>query len=108
MTDSIEDIINQIYRNDYSKLVSVLTHAFGIRNFDLAEDVVQESILEAMKIWNKKGIPQNSKAWIYKVAKNKAVNVVNKEVTHRKYETDIAQHLKFQWSANIALERMFT
>ena len=41
--------INYLFRSEYGKLVSILTKTFGTQNMELAEDVVQEAMLEALK-----------------------------------------------------------
>lgn len=68
----INTLIDRLFRHEYGKLVAVLTRLFGLENLDLAEDVVQDSLVEAMKDWPYKGVPANPSAWLYKVAKNKA------------------------------------
>ncbi len=100
--------INHLFRYEYGKLVSVLTKTFGSSNIELAEDVVQEAMLEALKQWEFKGIPDNPVGWIYKVAKYKAVNVVNREKHKREYSSDVAHHLQSEWTIEPALNHIFT
>jgi predicted RNA polymerase sigma factor len=54
-----------------------LTRIFGAENLDLAEDVVQDSLVEALNQWTYKGIPDNPSGWLFTVAKNKALNIIN-------------------------------
>lgn len=61
---------------------------------EMAEDVVQDSLIEALEQWQYHGIPDNPSAWIYKVARNKALNIINRETYQRKYETEAARLLK--------------
>jgi RNA polymerase sigma-70 factor (ECF subfamily) len=56
----------------------------------LAEDVVHDSLVEAMKDWPYKGLPDDPSAWLYKVARNKALNILNRE----KYKRQYAAHLQ--------------
>lgn len=86
----IDKLIDRLFRHEYGKLVAVLTRLFGIENLDLAEDVVQDSLVEAMKDWPYKGVPDNPSAWLYKVAKNKALNILNREKYKRKYTSNVA------------------
>lgn len=107
-TRNISGEINDLFRNEYGKLVSVLTKTFGSGNIELAEDVVQEAMLEAVKQWSDKGMPDNPVGWIYKVAKNKAVNVVNHEQFKKEKSTEIADHLRSEWTVEPALNHIFT
>ncbi len=104
----ISDKIDHLFRYEYGKLVSVLTKTFGASNIELAEDVVQEAMLEALKQWEYKGIPQNPVGWIYKVAKYKAVNLVNREKYKREYSSVVAQYLQSEWTVEPALNHIFT
>ncbi len=60
-------------------MVSVLVKIFGSENFELAEDVVQEALLSAMESWKFRGVPDNPKAWLYRVAKNKAIDIIRRQ-----------------------------
>jgi RNA polymerase sigma-70 factor (ECF subfamily) len=74
-------------------MVSVLTRIFGSDNISIAEDVVQDSLLEAIKQWTYKGIPENPSAWLFKVAKNKALNIIHHEKYLRLYSLDLSRSL---------------
>lgn len=73
------DLISQIFRNESGKIVSTLTRVLGIKNFDLAEELVQEAILSALNSWKINGIPPNPVSWLYKVAKNKAIDLIRRQ-----------------------------
>jgi len=83
--------IDQLYRDNYGKLVSSLVSYFGLTNLALAEDIVQEAFLKAMAHWEKE-YPNDPKAWLFKTCKNTALNHFNKKanaVSHRSlYESD--------------------
>ncbi len=59
-------------------MVAVLTGVFGSGNLEVAEDVVQQSFIEAINNWKLKGIPDDPSAWLYRVAKNKAIDVIRR------------------------------
>jgi RNA polymerase sigma-70 factor (ECF subfamily) len=82
--DKINILIDHLFRHEYGKIVAVLTRLFGVHNLELAEDVVQDSLVEAMKNWNYKGIPSDPPAWLYMVARNKAINILNREKNKHK------------------------
>lgn len=105
---SIKEEINNLFRHEYGKLVSVLTKTFGASNIQLAEDVVQEALLEALNQWSFKGIPENPSGWIYSVAKFKAINIIRKEQTKRKYSSEVAQLLQSEWTAKPAVDHIFS
>jgi len=75
----IESTVNHLFRHQSGKMVAVLTRIFGTRNLELAEDVVQETLISALEQWKIKGLPQNPEAWLFIVAKNKALNLIKKQ-----------------------------
>ena len=106
--DHVIGFVDHFFRHETGKLIAVLTRIFGPHNLELAEDVVQDSLLEAIRVWNFKGIPEQPVPWLYRVAKNKALNVVNREKYKRKYATEAAHFLESEWTADAALENLFS
>jgi len=78
MEGNINRLTNHLFRHEAGKMVSVLTKIFGTENLDVAEDVVQDSFVTAMNTWKLKGIPANPAAWLYRVAKNKAIDIIRR------------------------------
>lgn len=78
-------LAEHFFRLEYAKIVAVITPYFGLSRLDLAEDIVQDTLLEAIHSWEYKGIPENPAAWLYTVAKNKAINSLKKVELQKKY-----------------------
>ena len=57
----------------------MLTKLFGPQNLQLAEDVVQDTLLKAFDTWKMNGLPQNPSAWLFTVARNKAIDVLRQQ-----------------------------
>jgi RNA polymerase sigma factor (sigma-70 family) len=82
--EPVAPLVEHFFRREAGRLVSVLTRFFGWRNFDLVEEMVQATLLEALQSWRARGIPDNPSAWIHKVAKNKVLDSLrHTEVTRR-------------------------
>lgn len=71
-------------------MVSALSYSFGIRHIQIAEDIVSDTFLSATEVWSVKGIPDNPRAWLYAVAKNKIRNYLKRTTL---FETSIAGEL---------------
>jgi len=67
--DTSQDISN-IFKEEYSNLVAVLSHYYKVHDIQLAEDIVSETFIKAMKTWSHKGTPESPKACLRKTAKN--------------------------------------
>ncbi|PZS03290.1 MAG: sigma factor, ECF subfamily protein, partial [Candidatus Chloroheliales bacterium] len=68
-----------------------LTRIFGFQHLELAEDVVQDSIIKAMRYWSYHGIPANPAGWIMQVAKNQALDILRRERTLRGKQEELAR-----------------
>jgi len=77
-TSNIKKLSEDLFRHESGKLTAVLTKMFGTENLDLAEDVVQETFIAAMKVWPLKGVPENPAAWLFSAAKNKAIDILRR------------------------------
>jgi RNA polymerase sigma factor (sigma-70 family) len=58
-------------------MVAVLTKHFGFAQREVAEDLVQETLLAALSAW-RVSMPDDPTAWLYRVARNKALDLVRR------------------------------
>ncbi|GAB5474272.1 MAG: sigma-70 family RNA polymerase sigma factor [Maribacter sp.] len=72
-------LIPELFRTEFSKIVAVLCKTFGLSHIELAEDLVSDTFLKAAETWGLKGVPDNPKAWLYTVAKNKAKDTFRRQ-----------------------------
>src|SRR5579871_6736238 len=77
-------------------MVAVLVKIFGTENLQLAEDVVQDTLLQAMEIWKYKGLPDNPAAWLYRVAKNKAIDIIRRNKFSVQYDFSDSERVLLQ------------
>jgi predicted RNA polymerase sigma factor len=73
--------LEQFVRNESGRLVASLTRQLG--NFDLAEESVQDAILEALGHWPASGPPREPGAWLRVTARRKAIDRMRREARHR-------------------------
>ncbi len=66
-----EELIPQLFKTEYRKIIAVLCKLFGIEHIEIAEDITNDTFLSASETWWLKGVPGNPAAWLYIVAKNK-------------------------------------
>ncbi|HMG15569.1 MAG TPA: sigma-70 family RNA polymerase sigma factor [Saprospiraceae bacterium] len=104
----INKLVDHIFRHESGKIVSGLIRIFGIGNIDLAEDVLQDSLLEAMDHWLYNGIPVNPSAWLFRVAKNKALNILQRDKYKRVYSSEIVKHLKLNNEVGEVIDLLFS
>lgn len=68
-----QEPLKEIFKREFSKVVAVISKIFGLQHIEIAEDIVSETFLAAAENWGLRGVPENPKAWIYAVAKQKAL-----------------------------------
>ena len=71
-------LLDETVRRERGWLISSLVSKFGPSKVDLAEDVAQDAIVKALATWPYKGIPDNPRAWLRRVASNAAIDRVRR------------------------------
>ncbi|WP_426789584.1 RNA polymerase sigma factor [Sphingobacterium sp. WOUb80] len=67
------DFLKQLFQQEFTKIVAVISKSFGLQYIEIAEDIVSETFLVATESWQTKGVPANPTAWLYTVAKQKTL-----------------------------------
>jgi RNA polymerase sigma factor (sigma-70 family) len=96
-TAQIEQTVEHLFRHEWGKLVAVLTKLFGPQNLQMAEDVVQDTLLKAFNNWKINGLPQNPSAWLFTVARNKAVDVLRQQKRQSEFSKSITPLLQSEY-----------
>jgi RNA polymerase sigma factor (sigma-70 family) len=68
-----------LFRHQAGQIVASLTRILGWQHVALAEDVVQDTLLKAMRHWPVRGVPDNPKAWLLVTARNRAIDLLRRE-----------------------------
>jgi RNA polymerase sigma factor (sigma-70 family) len=61
------------------------------RQFDIAEDAVQDAMVKATTLWAADGAPDNPAGWLYTVASNRLIDIIRSESARRSREEDYAR-----------------
>jgi RNA polymerase sigma factor (sigma-70 family) len=75
------EALAQYVRSEAGLLVASLTRELG--DFDLAEEAVQDAILEAVRHWPESGVPKQPGAWLRVTARRKAAGRLRREARRR-------------------------
>ena len=78
MQQTIYHTVDHLFRHESGKMIAVLRKRLGLQHLDAAQDIVHDSLLQALHTWPFKGVPLNPSAWLYQVAKNKAVDYLRR------------------------------
>ena len=77
-------------------MVSFLTRLFGTDRLNLAEDVVQDTLCQALQVWSIHGPPANPSAWLMRAARNRAIDLIRRDNQLRYITADLAYLMKLR------------
>jgi len=75
------EVVERTFREEGGRALATLIRI--LRDFDLAEEAVQDAFAVALTRWAADGIPRNPGAWITRAARNKAIDRLRRERTLR-------------------------
>ena len=64
--------VERIFREEHGRVLAALISQF--EDFDLAEDALQDALVNALERWQGDGIPENPGAWLTTVARRRAID----------------------------------
>ena len=103
----IHELVDHLFRHESGKMVSVLSRILGLQNLDVAQDLVQDTLMLALNTWKQGGVPENPRAWLYKVAKNKAIDWLRRQKRLVEIAPAYSYILKSDFAASSAFYQVF-
>lgn len=83
-----------MYREHAARMIAALTRTLGPANLDLAEASVHDAFVTAMRQWPDRGTPDSPRAWLFTVARNRALDAVRRDGRFADKRTAIAAQLQ--------------
>ncbi len=78
---SVDDAITRLAQEDASRVLAIIASRYG--DIDLADDAVQDALVEATRTWPERGIPLNPAGWLMTVARRRALDRIRSEASDR-------------------------
>jgi len=69
--------LDRIFREEAGRVLASLIRQ--VRDFDLAEDCLQDALAMALETWPTRGVPDNPGAWLLVAARHKAIDRLRRE-----------------------------
>ncbi|MDX2035946.1 MAG: sigma-70 family RNA polymerase sigma factor [Isosphaeraceae bacterium] len=73
------ELVEHFFRHESGRLVALLTRSLGVGRLDLVEDVVQSALARALLTWSRRGVPDDPAAWLYRAARNLALDALRRD-----------------------------
>ena len=102
----VNQLVDHLFRREAGKMVAVLSKLFGFQNLHLAEDIVQDTMLTALSAWSMGTVPENPSAWLYKVARNKAVDSLRRKQNFQQFSATLQEDSTTK-TDEVSIEDMF-
>jgi len=80
--------LTAVFREETGRLTAAVMRVLG--DFDAAEEVVQDALLAAWQQWPVDGVPAQAGAWLWTVARRRAVDVLRRNLRYRQLLADAA------------------
>ncbi len=82
---------DEIFRAETGAVLATLIRQ--VRDLDLAEDALQDAIVDALRTWPEKGIPDRPGAWLTTAARRRAIDRLRRQATLVRKQEEILQEL---------------
>ncbi len=82
MTGVVDSALHHLAREDAGRVVALLAKRFG--DLDLADDAVQDALIEAAELWPTRGTPANPAGWLHQVSRRKAIDRLRRDEVRRR------------------------
>ena len=74
-------MLERVFREEAGRLTASLVRHLG--DFDLAEELVSEAVVEALERWPRDGAPERPGAWLLTTARHKGLDRLRREARYR-------------------------
>jgi RNA polymerase sigma-70 factor (ECF subfamily) len=97
MSDAAHKVaIESVFRDSYAVVLSGLATRF--RDIDLAEEGIQDALVEALRSWPEKGIPDNPPGWISAVATRRSIDRLRRQANLTRKTAILAGLEREEWA----------
>lgn len=98
-TDEPSEEIGELYRTQSRKVFASLVRL--LRDFDLAEEAMQEAFAAAISKWKHDGVPTNPVAWLVSTGRFKVVDIIRRREKAREIAPDVTRRIQEVCEGNV-------
>ena len=85
------EAIDRLFRDESGRILATLIRL--LRDFELAEEAMQEAFATAVATWPVSGVPASPRAWLVSTARYRAIDLVRRRATFRRKQDELAREL---------------
>lgn len=106
-SNHIHKQVDHLFRHESGKMVAVLSRLLGMQQLETAQDIVQDTLLQAMNTWSYNGLPDNPAAWLMKAAKNRAIDYLRRKKRFNELTPKYAYLLQSEYTLTPTVNNFF-
>ncbi len=80
--------VKGIVREEWGRVLATLVGL--LRDFNLAEDVLQDAVVAALDHWPRDGVPARPRAWLLQTARRKAIDRLRRDINFQAKSAELA------------------
>lgn len=81
-------VVAQTFRDEHGRVIAALMSKLG--DLALAEDALQDALVEALESWPERGVPLNPGAWMTTIASRRAIDRLRRAQTYARKQEILA------------------
>ncbi len=85
--------IEKLFRDEAGRALATLIRLVG--DFDLAEEALQDAFAVALERWPQSAPPDNPRAWLVNVGRNKVIDRVRRQINFRSKQQQLISEFEF-------------
>ena len=89
-----------VFREEAGRLTAALVRS--LRDFDLAEECVQDALVAALEHWPSDGVPENPGAWLMTTARRKGIDRLRRDKRYQEKTLELAKTVELVMGADMA------
>ncbi len=91
--ESTGELLEHLFRQMAGRMTAHLARLLGSARMDQAEEIAQDAMLRALQTWPYQGVPENPPAWLFRTARNLALDLLRREkMVERKHQDLRPEH----------------
>ncbi|WP_258104538.1 RNA polymerase sigma factor [Marinoscillum sp. MHG1-6] len=103
----IHSLVDHLFRHESGKMVATLTRVMGLNNLEAIQDIVQDTLVTALNTWRNGQLPDNPAAWLYRVARNRAIDLIRRGQRFKEIAPEYAYTLQSDFALSSAFHHVF-
>ncbi|HEX2888866.1 RNA polymerase sigma factor [Vineibacter terrae] len=89
----VPGLVDRLFRREAGRLTATMARYLGPGHLGLAEDIAQETLARALRVWPFRGIPDDPVAWLHAVARRLTIDALRRDAALARHAPALALDL---------------